>query len=81
MSTTFAPFGNSENMIAEIGNGDLIMITRRDSYASKGAFISKDGGENWDLEPNLSGMFTHGNVSCQGSWITIESNGQTIGLL
>lgn len=81
MSTRFTEDGNSENMIAEIGNGDLIMIARRDSYASKSAFISRDGGETWDLEPNLSGMFTHGRVSCQGSWITIESNGQTIGLL
>lgn len=81
MSTKFAEDGTSENMIAEIGNGDLIMIARRDSYASKGAFISTDGGETWELHRTLSGAFTHGRVSCQGSWITIELNGQTIGLL
>lgn len=81
MCRTFAANGTSENMIAEIGNGDLIMITRRDAYPSKGAFISRDGGETWELHRTLSGAFTHGNVSCQGSWITVESNGQTIGLL
>lgn len=81
MSTRFTEDGTSENMIAEIGNGDLIMIARRDAYASKAAYFSTDGGATWELHRTLSGAFTHGRVSCQGSWITIESNGQTIGLL
>ncbi|MDY3960161.1 sialidase family protein [Romboutsia timonensis] len=81
MSTKFAEDGTSENMIAEIGNGDLIMIARRDAYASKGAYFSTDGGETWELHRTLSGAFTHGGISCQNSWITIELNGQTIGLL
>lgn len=81
MSRTFAENGTSENMIAEIGNGNLIMIARRDSYGSKAAYFSTNGGETWELHRTLSGAFTHGTVSCQGSWITLEVNGQTIGLL
>lgn len=81
MSSVFAENGTSENMIAEISNGHLVMIARRDNIRSKGAYISTDGGDTWSVYSDLHGKFTHGTPSCQGSWITVEVNGQTIGLL
>lgn len=78
---------NSENAIIELRNGDLIMSSRRDGgVGSRGAFISRDGGQTWSVYDALHGKFTHGMANgrsgCEGSWIKyVADNGHEIGLL
>ena len=86
MSSSFTDTNNSENSIIEV-DGDLIMSSRRDgNVRSRGAYISKNGGQSWSVYNDLHGKFTHGvagsGSGCQGSWIKYTvSNGHQIGLL
>ncbi|WP_294124642.1 sialidase family protein [uncultured Clostridium sp.] len=87
MCSQFADSNTSENMILELNDGSLIMTARRDSSVkARGAYISTDGGETWNVYTPLHGKFTHGGADrssgCQGSWIKYDSiNGDEIGLL
>lgn len=84
MSTSFTPRNNriSENMVAEVEDGMLVLTGRNESSGVRPAYFTTDLGATWQPHDFMHNLINTNARPCQGSFITLDTlNGQRVGLV
>jgi len=84
MSASFTPRNNriSENMVAEVENGMLILTGRNESSGVRPAYYTRDLGATWQTHSFMHNLIHTNARPCQGSFITFDTlGGRRVGLV